>query len=66
MSEEEFQHFIVVLRAVYMGRTSIALPLLADLSAAERSDWYRLADLFRTLIGEPSCADFVSQHSHNN
>jgi hypothetical protein len=57
MSNDQFEYLIKVLRAVYRGRTSIALPLVADLGQAERDDWYRLVDILRDLLYDAGVSD---------
>lgn len=62
MRQASFDHFVHVLRMVYMGRSQTARPYLADLSREEREDWYRLADTFRSLIDDSGCLEWSRAH----
>ena len=63
MDNQSFEHFVRVLRCVYLGRSTFALSLLYDIPQEEREDWHRLATTFRDLIGDTLCSEYIREHT---
>lgn len=66
MDAESFNRFVHILRAVYLGRSETARTFLHNVPSEELEDWYRLADTWRSLIGDVACLEWSNAHARSD